>query len=202
MTAATTEREQIKQKLGIVDEAPRTDKLVELRNRLRSIAPEIRAGKPEALSESEQIEVEINAEERRQQIAELADAEEASRARVTAEREASEQRAAWRDQQAQAEAATDDALREFERLLPKALDAAFAALVANNEATALAGQIAPGGGMTYSRRRLNSSLEDRLLRLTHDRLGEFHVKPGTVFGDTGVNPLATAKPKKKASDQA
>lgn len=161
----------------------------DLHARLSSIAPEIRNQDPSALAELVEIEAAIEAEEKRQRIADLADAEEADRERAKAEAEAEAQREVWRAEMAEAETRRDTAFRKFERLFGEVLEAAKDGIDAAAETAALGKRLDAPRSPDY-----RMLVENRIMRRVHDALGVYGIKPGIVVANEGRTPLADAKP--------
>ena len=188
MSELTEERDAVLAAIRAqVPEPPPTkeDRLGELQDQLRRIAPEVRAGDEAALAELARIEALIEAEKRRVEIDALADAEEADRARVAAEQEAERQRAKWAREKAEAESERDAQLVKVEKALAVLVEAIGPALELEQRAGILGQRVDPD----YHHPRLLRALELRISR----RLWDAGLRDVVDYplGGRGREPLVT-----------
>lgn len=189
-------REALKERLGVEETVPGEDPLDELRARLRTIAPECRAGDRDALAERDQLAAQIAEEEQRRELDRLADEELAERERLAAAAEEERQREAWRAEKAEVDARCNDALVRFERTLKTLLESATDALEANADSWVLGQKLDLGRGVN-----LSMLIENRLVRCLQDELGpKYGIRPGIVIADQGRAPLAIASSSCKACE--
>lgn len=160
--------------------------LEELRDRLRKIAPEVRAGDKDALAEFERIEATIAEQKRRDAVTALADAELAARAKAEAEAAAERQRERLRAEIGEREKSRAAALAKAERAAVAFAKAAEAALAEDVAVRTLLDRIEPGSG---GRGSLPLLVENRAVRLLHAHLGRFGVRPGVLLPNEGKTPL-------------
>ena len=206
MTETTVDREMFVAALDahVTDEERETEaELAErarLERRLQELAPETVAGDAASVVETERVEAELFALERKAKLRRYAQTERAARATAAEEAEREVQRDAWRGEQAQAESERDVALRTFEKTMAAAVEAAAEALDANSRAAILEGKISPGRGMFY--RKLNRQIENRMLFLIRERLHAYYVTPGVLLADEGRSPLIEIAPACAACDHA
>lgn len=178
-------RAEIAQRLGVVEEPSVRSKLDELRQRLRRIAPEILAGDEAANAQLAEIEQRIAEEQRRLELADLADAELQERERAAAEAELERQRAGWTEAKAKAEHDLLDELARVEKHLTALVGAISAAVDVDAEAARLGKLLDPQGG----RRPVMRMIEERLTwRLRGDaRVMDLPPRRGLI----GSEPLAS-----------
>jgi len=125
----TTAREQLVQRLGVVEETTVGDPVLDaLELRVQRLAPEVLGNDEAAVFELAEVESAIAQHKKRQALDALASVEMASRVRIAAEQEAAAQRVEWQSELQAIEQITDAALLKFERQITGALEAAADAL--------------------------------------------------------------------------
>jgi hypothetical protein len=190
MTELTQDREAVLEQIAAkVPEPPQArvnERRDELEARLRSISPEVRAGEASALAELAEIEAGLAECDRDDLIAELAEAEEAERARVAAEEEAERQREAWRAELADIDRWRDEQLVKVERSLTALVDATLGAVALGLESDRLARLIDPNDrGVNLVR-----AIELRVARRLRD--ADLHDLDYPTGGLQGRTPLVAA----------
>jgi len=165
-----------------------TDALSELERRRQALAPEALAGDQAAVDELERIEAELAAEQRREELATLAETETAERERIAIEQEQERQQAEWRKSQGEQEGARDVALAKVERLLAQICGAIGDALAHDAEAHRFFALQKPPGEL-HSWARLHGPLGMRL----GYAIAQAGVREVDYFPPSGSKPLVAGE---------
>jgi hypothetical protein len=171
-----------------------------LEKRRQALSPEALAGDKAAVAELEQVEAQLAALDRREQLRELAETEQADRDRAAAEAETERQRQAWQAEKKKVEDARDAQLGKIEKAIGVLVDLIPQAIDLDSEAERLGRAIDPrfrGGG---ARKAIEWRLSKRLREVGMADLG-FIVGPtmgseplGVVGPTMGSEPLGVVGP--------
>ena len=193
----TTAREQLVQRLGVVEETTVGDPVLDaLELRVQRLAPEVLGNDEAAVFELAEVESAIAQHKKRQALDALASVEMASRVRIAAEQEAAAQRVEWQSELQAIEQITDAALLKFERQITGALEAAADALEAHGASYSLSSRL------EQKPRNLSKAIESRLLRRTYEVLGQYGIRPDLLSRHEGNEPLAVPPVKKAKAREA
>jgi len=157
-----------------------------LERRRRALSPEALAGDAAAVAELEQVEAELAALDRREELRKLAETEQADRDRAAGEAEAERQRQAWQAEKQNVEHERDTQLRKIEKAIAVLVDLIPQAMSLDFEAERLGRAIDPhfrGGG---AKREIQYRLAQRLGTVGMSDI-DFVVRPGM-----GSEPLGAA----------